>query len=68
MKPMHGNRRQMLLFYDFVCIGRFTHPIKPRRTVAKKTHFLERGGSTVTPPEGVMGDTSINKIKRLVCD
>ena len=58
MKAMHGNRRQTLLFPDFRCIGRFTRPIKPKRTVAKKTHFLEKGGSTVTPPEGVMCDTT----------
>lgn len=66
MKPMHGNRRQTLLFSDFRCIGRFTYLFKPKRCVAKKTHFFEKGGSTVTPPEGVMGDTSKNKINELV--
>lgn len=39
MKGIHGNRRQFLLFSDFRCIGRFTCPIKLKRTVAKKTQL-----------------------------
>lgn len=56
MKPIHGNRRQMLLFSDFVCIGRFTHRFKPKRTVAKKTQL--KCGAIVTPHEGNICDTS----------
>lgn len=56
MKPLHGNRRQTLLFPDFCCIGRFTRPIKPKRTVAKKTH--QKSGCIVTPLEGTIYQTT----------